>query len=94
MLGIELNIKGKQIVAALEKGVVSLITTQVSKDGVNSIDLDLKGLNTAEMDNDELIDWCNVTLKDGDEFSVKIRDITENSEPVKIRKHKLVCKKD
>ncbi len=86
MLGIELKINGEKIYASLENGVVSLITTQISKGTMNSIELDLKGLDTTELDRDETIDWYNKILNEGDEFSVKIKNITQNSEPRKSEK--------
>ncbi len=84
MLGFELTINGEKVSAALEHGVVSLITTQISKDGINSIELDLKGLDIAELNKDKKIDWYNKILNEGDEFSVKVKDIIDNSPPCKL----------
>ena len=48
MLGLELTINGKKISAALERGAVTLVVTQISKGQDNSIELDLRGLNTSQ----------------------------------------------
>lgn len=83
MLGFELNINGNKISAALESGVVSLISTQISIGGHNSIEIDLKGLDTSELAIDEKIDWYNTTLSEGDEFTVKVKNILKNTTPQK-----------
>ncbi len=83
MLGFELNINGAKISASLESGVVSLIATQIARDGCNSIELDLKGLDTSGLAKDEMLDWYNAILKEGDEFHVKIKNIDNNSTPIK-----------
>ena len=88
MLGFELNINGEKISAALEHGVVTLITTQISRGDNNSIELDLKGLDTSELTMEEMIDWYNTTLKEGDEFIVKVKNIGKNSIPQKNEKRK------
>ena len=50
MIGFELKINGNKISAGLEKGVVSIIVTKIvtklSKEFINSIDLDFTGLDT------------------------------------------------
>jgi hypothetical protein len=81
MLGFELKIKGKKITAALENGVVSIIATQISKDQVNSLELDLKGLDISDLTGHESVDWYHTELKEGDEFIVTVRDILESSAP-------------
>ncbi len=83
MLGFELNINGVQISASLESGVVSLIATQIARDECNSIELDLKGLDTSGLAKEEMVDWYNTILKEGDEFHVKIKNIDNNSAPIK-----------
>lgn len=86
MLGFELNVNGEKISASLENGVVSLIVTQISRGSVNSVELDLRGLDTTELNKDEMLDWYNKLLNEGDEFCVKIKNITLNSEPRKSEK--------
>lgn len=81
MLGFEFEINGKKIHAALQEGVVTLIATQISKGNVNSIEIDLKGLNTSDLKEDEMINWYNAQLKEGDEFTVKIKNIDSISPP-------------
>jgi hypothetical protein len=81
MLGFELKIKGKKISAALENGVVSIIATQISKDQVNSLELDLKGLDSSDLTGLESVDWYHAELKEGDEFTVTVRDISKSSSP-------------
>ena len=87
MIGLELYINGERISAVLESGVVSLIATQISKSNENSIELDLKGLNTSDSTEGEKIDWYNKKLSEGDEFFVKIKDIAKCSTPIKKENH-------
>ena len=88
MIGFELNIKGEIISAALENGVVSIIATKVLSEMMDSIDLDFAGLNTTHTEYDESIDWYKTNLKEGDEFTVKVKNIVKNSKPKEIRKKK------
>ncbi|MDP3912620.1 MAG: hypothetical protein Q8R96_02645 [Bacteroidota bacterium] len=86
MIGFELNINGERISAGLEKGVVSIIVTQLSEEYIDSIDLDFTGLNTYEKGNEETIDWYKSNLKVGDELTIKVKDIITNSTPIEVRK--------
>jgi hypothetical protein len=86
MLGFELTINGEEISAALENGVVSLIATQMSRGMSNSVELDLRGLDTSGATQDEMIDWYSATLNDGDEVILKVKNITKNSMPQKREK--------
>lgn len=83
MLGFEFSINGKQISAALKEGVVSIIATQISKGHENSVEIDLKGLDTSNQKEFERIEWYNAILKEGDEFTVRVKEIAENSPPQK-----------
>ena len=93
MLGFELHKKGEKINAALENGVVSIIATQISKGQLNTVELDLKGLDTSDVTYHESVDWYYTELKEGDEFRVKVRDITTNSTPRSKEKHDVDVKK-
>ncbi|AOW10602.1 hypothetical protein [Flavobacterium gilvum] len=86
MIGFELNINDEKVSAALENGVVSIILTKLSDEFLNSIDLDFTGLNTSEKGNGETLDWYKSQLKVGDELTIKIKDILENSVPKEIRR--------
>ncbi len=88
MLGYELHIKDKIVSAALEKGVVSIIATTHNDEVIRSIELSFGGLNTSKKENDEMIDWYKTSLKEGDEFSVKVKDIIDNSPPCKLQEVK------
>lgn len=88
MIGLELNINGEKISAALESGVVSIIVTKLSTQHSDSIDLDFTGLNLSELENDESIDWYKSKLKIGDELTIKIKNVLKNSQPMEIRKLK------
>ncbi len=86
MIGFELYVNGKKISAALEKGAVSIIATRLSDEIRDSIDLDFIGLNTAEADHDEIIDWYKTSLKIGDELTIKVNVVSENSTPIEVKK--------
>lgn len=86
MIGFELKINDKKVSAALENGIVSIILTKLSNEFIDSIDLDFTGLNTSEKGNKEALDWYKSQLKVGDELTIKIKDILENSLPKEIRK--------
>ncbi len=86
MLGFELNIKNQKISASVERGVVSVIATQLNKAGVNSIELDLAGLDTGSKDYDKHLKWYNTVLEEGDEFTVKVKNIETNSTVLETRK--------
>lgn len=90
MIGFELNINGEKISAGLEKGVVSIILTKVvttiGEESIDSIDLDFTGLDTSAIGIEESIDWYKTPLKAGDEITIKVKEISNNSTPVEVRK--------
>jgi len=81
MKGFELNLNGKKFQATLENGIVSIIL--IKHDDLLS--LDFRGLNTQNENYDEMIDWFQTELKINDEIIIKIKDISQNSEPIKIQ---------
>jgi len=81
MKGFELNLNGKKFQATLENGIVSIIL--IKHDDLLS--LDFRGLNTQNENYDEMIDWFQTELKMNDEIIIKIKDISQNSEPIKIQ---------
>ena len=88
MLGYELHINNKIVSASLEKGVVSIIATCHYDALICSIDLSFGGLNTSKKENDEMIDWYKTSLNEGDEFTIKVKDILDNSTPFKLEEVK------
>jgi hypothetical protein len=86
MLGFEIEFKGELLCVAAENGVVSIIATQLSKGEGSSIDFDIRGLGTFDAHEDELIDWLHASLKEGDEFTVRVKEINEVSPPIKVEK--------
>ena len=89
MIGFELIIKGETISASLLEGVVSVILTRVSNNGLESIDLDFTGLNTSNSDNTEIIECYKSNLEVGDEISIKVREIQNISTPIKVEKQSI-----
>ena len=81
MKGFELNLNGKKFQATLENGIVSIIL--IKHDDLLS--LDFRWLNTQNENYDEMIDWFQTELKMNDEIIIKIKDISQNSEPIKIQ---------
>jgi len=81
MKGFELNLNGKKFQATLENGIVSIIL--IKHDDLLS--LDFRWLNTQNENYDEMIDWFQTELKINDEIIIKIKDISQNSEPIKIQ---------
>lgn len=85
MIGFELKINGETITGAVEEGVFSVILTSVVEKGINSINLDFTGLDLGDTKVHKMIDWHKSHLKNGDEISIKIIDVSEISAPQKIR---------
>lgn len=86
MIGLELEINNKKYTAAFIKGVVSVIVTV--KDS-KSITLNFGGLDSSSDENSKIIvDWFSGNLKEGDQLSVKVKEISKNSKPEKFRKAK------
>lgn len=85
MIGLELEINNKKYSAALVKGVVSVI---VSVKDSKSITLDFKGLDSSDENSKIFIDWFSGNLKEGDQLSVKVKEISKSSKPEKFRNAK------
>ena len=82
MIGFELNIKGEKISAALPKGNVHIIADILNKE-IEEIRVVFAGLNS---ENYEQLYWYENSLKIGDEFTVKVVDISHSSKPTRIEK--------
>ena len=80
MKGFELNINGQIKVAALDKGNVSIITSRTVKNENEITNLIFSGLN---YETNERFEWYRSSLDIGDEFTVKVIDVSNNSEPIK-----------
>ncbi len=85
MIGFEINIKGTTIFSGLENGVASIIATQISKNDTLSIDLNVSGLDTSDENIKKHIYWLDCPLKEGDSFTVNIKEIQEVSTPIDIK---------
>ena len=83
MIGFELKINEEEISASIPEGVLSLIITKVTNDHESSINLDFTGMDTK---NGKYVDWNSTKLKEGDELTLKIKNIEKVSSPIKIRK--------
>jgi len=83
MIGLELEINNNKYTAALKKGIVSVI---VSIKDNKTITLDFKGLDSSDENSKLFVDWFSSSLKEGDQLSVKVKEILKNSKPEKIRK--------
>jgi len=85
MIGFELSFNNDKVSAALDSGVVSIILTKISTEYLNEIELDFTGLNTKENGENESLDWFKSSLKVGDELTIKVKDIIQNSTPNQVR---------
>ncbi|NOU61701.1 hypothetical protein [Marinifilum caeruleilacunae] len=91
MIGFELKLNGEKTSASIEDGVLSLIITKLTNEHEDAINLDFSGLNTKDH---EHIYWLSKQLKDGDELTIKIKNIEELSTPVKMKKIHKKLEKD
>ncbi len=85
MIGFEINVKGQTIFSAVENGVSSVIVTQISKEGTNSIDLNISALDTSDEQIKKNIYWLDCPLEEGDTFTVKVKDLQEISDPLNVK---------
>ncbi len=83
MIGFELEIKGQKIsVESIEGGVVTLIADIVK----GKATLNFGGMEFKENGKKEALEWLKeMNLVDGDEFTVRVKNIENPSEPVEIR---------
>lgn len=87
MLGFELTIKGETISTALKYGTVVLVATQVAKEQDISIELSVMGFDKTDLQETEQIIWYHAILQEGDEFTVRVKEICENSAHQEIKRH-------
>ncbi len=89
MIGFELLVKGEKISAALKNGVVSIIVTKLSTDFGDSIDIDFTGLDTSNPEKSETIDWLKGQPEIGDEILIRVVEIEEVSQPIRVEAHSI-----
>ncbi|MDO4781717.1 MAG: hypothetical protein Q4A09_00695 [Capnocytophaga felis] len=81
-IGIELSLKGETISAVIAKGSIHLIATVVSNGVGNEVDLDFVAGNRTESQEKPIKYWYRNTLQLGDEFTIEIKEIKENTIPL------------
>lgn len=85
MVGLELTISGKTISISAEQGVASIIVTQTRNAAIDSIDLNVSGLNIANGSTGEMLDWYKTNLNVGDELVIRVKEIAETTKPENVR---------
>ncbi len=82
MIGFELEIKGQTISAeSIEGGVVTLIADVVRGKATMS----LGGMTFKENGKQDSLTWLETNLVDGDEFTVRVKNIKKSSTPIEVR---------
>lgn len=87
MIGLELTIKGKTVAVAVERGVASIIVTQIRNASVDSIHVDFSGLRSGDDGADEYPKWLDTTdLRVGDELVIRVKEIDQISPAIRVNK--------
>ena len=86
MLGLELSFQDKIISGSVPEGVTTIIVSSLKKDEEDSIHLDFRGLDTASPEIQEQIKWFESELNEGDEMTIRIKDVLQNSTPIETKK--------
>ena len=81
MIGFELVINGLSTLGGIDRGVTSINVNRVKDDERDEIDLFFGGFDTSSQQNKR---WLMKDLKVGDEFVIKVVDISNQSTPDKI----------
>ncbi len=81
MIGFELEIKGQTISAeSIEGGVVTLIADVVRGKATMS----LGGMAFKENGKQDSVKWFETNLVEGDEFTIRVKDIKKSSVPINV----------
>ncbi|MCK0205084.1 hypothetical protein [Ornithobacterium rhinotracheale] len=81
MIGFELITKEKNISAAVEQGVVTIVLTKLNNELDNYIYLDCSGLRKFG-EKEQKIVWNSTPLNIGDEITIKVKQIEKTSPPI------------
>ncbi len=83
MIGLELAKDGKVIPAAVSRGNLLLCANIGFAENPNISQLEFRGVDYVK---ENRVTWYSIhELKIGDEFKVRITDVTENAIPLKVR---------
>lgn len=78
--GVELNFKNETFSAKISEGSISLIISVLKRDGVYELELDFLSGETSEKEKGKRR-WLQRKFDFGDEFLIKIKEISENNIP-------------
>lgn len=81
MIGFEIKSQKESLIAALKDGAVSVIFSRISTDKKNEIHLSVGGL---DIEKEEDHNWVSRNLELGEEFIVRIVEISDSSKPLKV----------
>lgn len=81
MKGFELSINRQKITATLEKGSFSIMASRMVNDDEEISQLVFSGFNPKSQEHHT---WYKKKLEIGDEFSIKVIDVSHNSNPIHI----------
>lgn len=76
MKGLELEFNGKKTVAAIKKGVLTIVTSVNTVNEDTEINVDFRGLNVEKK---EHLNWADISIQVGDTMTIKVVDVDQIS---------------